>query len=141
MDKTFYLFDTFSGLNESQITQNEKESGINNYIGTYKNVFEEVKKTFFKYNVKIIKGLVPETLDICSSKKICYLSIDMNVTEPEIAAAIFFWDKIVKGGVVILDDYGFPPHINQKLAFDKFAKERGASILALPTGQGIIIKP
>jgi hypothetical protein len=64
----------------------------------------------------------------------------MNSVEPEIAAATFFWDKVVKGGVVILDDYGFPLHINQKIAFDRFVLERGQSILCLPTGQGIIIK-
>jgi O-methyltransferase len=53
----------------------------------------------------------------------------------------FFWDKLVKGGVMILDDYGFPGHINQKKAFDQFAFERGVQILYLPTAQGIIIKP
>jgi hypothetical protein len=40
-----------------------------------------------------------------------------------------------------LDDYGFPQHINQKNAFDKFAKDRGVQILSLPTAQGVIIKP
>jgi hypothetical protein len=64
----------------------------------------------------------------------------MNVKEPEIAAANYFWEKVVKGGVVILDDYGFPKHIEQKLAFDQFAKEKGVEILSLPTGQGIIFK-
>jgi len=57
-----------------------------------------------------------------------------------LAAANFFWDKIVRGGVVILDDYGFPMHIIQKRAFDEFALEKGQTILCLPTGQGVIIK-
>jgi hypothetical protein len=60
---------------------------------------------------------------------------------PKIAAAEYFWSRIVSGGVIILDDYGFPHHINQKLAFDQFAKERNVQILCLPTGQGIIFKP
>ncbi len=85
--------------------------------------------------------MVPDTLPQCTTDKICYLSIDMNVAEPEIAAANFFWDKIVSGGVIILDDYGFPQHKAQKIAFDKFAKERGVNILCLPTAQGIIFKP
>ena len=83
---------------------------------------------------------MPATLVECDAREICYLSIDMNSVEPEIAAATFFWDKVVKGGVVFLDDYGFPLHINQKIAFDRFVLERGQSILCLPTGQGIIIK-
>jgi hypothetical protein len=138
--KTFYLLDTYEGLEPSLITEEEKRAGIEKYLTHYENVYERVKETFKDFNTKIIKGIVPYTLKECNADKICYLSIDMNTMEPEIAAANYFWDKIVKGGVVILDDYGFPMHINQKLAFDAFAKERGQSILSLPTGQGIIIK-
>lgn len=140
LEKKFYLLDTFEGLVPSQITEEEMNAGIRNYIGNYRSVYEEVKQTFTSFNVKIIKGMVPDTLPQCKAKKICYLSIDMNVTEPEIAAMNYFWDSIVEGGIVILDDYGFPQHINQKLAFDKFAKEKGVTVLSLPTGQGIIIK-
>jgi hypothetical protein len=141
LNKDFYLFDTFQGLDTSQITEAEYKAGIGSYLGNYVDVYEQVQNTFKDYRVRVIKGLVPQTLTQCPSSKICYLSIDMNVTEPEIAAANYFWDKIVKGGVLILDDYGFPPHINQKLAFDQFAKEKKVSILSLPTGQGIIFKP
>ncbi|MBI1780630.1 MAG: class I SAM-dependent methyltransferase [Sphingobacteriales bacterium] len=140
LNKTFYLFDTFSGLDAKQITESEQKAGIADYLGNYKDVYQQVKETFSPFNVQIVRGRVPDTLEECKSEKICYLSIDMNVTEPEIAAANYFWDKVVKGGVIILDDYGFPPHINQKLAFDAFAKEKGTSILTLPTGQGVIIK-
>jgi O-methyltransferase len=140
LNKKFYLFDTFGGLVESLVSEDEKKAGIDYYFGTYKDVYEEVKKTFAGFNVDIIKGVVPDTLPQCKSEKIAYLSIDMNCVAPEIAAAEYFWDKIVTGGVIILDDYGFPLHINQKLAFDEFAKKKGVSVLTLPTGQGIMIK-
>ncbi len=138
--KKFYLFDTFNGLDETLVSDSEKNIGIKNYFGSYKDVYEQVLKTFSGYNVEVIKGSVPSTLSKCEAKKICYLSIDMNCVEPEIAAVEFFWDKIVKGGVIILDDYGFPMHIHQKLAFDNFALKKNASILCLPTGQGVIFK-
>lgn len=138
--KTFYLLDTYDGLVTEQVSDEEKEAGIDKYLSSYKNNYERVVDTFAPYNTKIIKGMVPDTLPLCDAQKICYLSIDMNCVAPEIAAANYFWDKIVKGGVVILDDYGFPMHINQKLAFDKFAKEKSVEILCLPTGQGVIIK-
>jgi O-methyltransferase len=142
LNKTFYLLDTFEGLVDEQISESEKEVGIDKiYAGLYRNVYGEVKETFAPFNVKIIKGMVPATLTQVDSQKICYLSIDMNVTEPEIAAVNYFWDCIVPGGVIILDDYGFSHHINQKLAFDNLAKEKDVQILTLPTGQGIIIKP
>ncbi len=141
LNKQFFLLDTFEGLVEEQISIEEKKMGLDKvYLGNYRNVYDEVKKTFEPFNVKIIKGAVPDTLEEVSTEKICYLSIDMNVTEPEIAAVNYFWDRIVPGGVIILDDYGFPHHIHQKLAFDELAKNKNVQILCLPTGQGIIIK-
>ena len=141
LNKKFYLLDTYEGLVASQISEQEKKSGIDHYLDSYRDVYEEVKETFSAFNrVTLIKGMVPETLPQCKSEKIAYLSIDMNVVEPEIAAANYFWDKLVKGGVMILDDYGFPQHIHQKKPFDEFAKQKNQSILCLPTAQGIIIK-
>jgi hypothetical protein len=66
----------------------------------------------------------------------------MNCAEPEIAAANYFWDRLVPGAVILLDDYGYSElYRRQKDAFDQFAAERRVPLLLLPTGQGIIVKP
>jgi hypothetical protein len=65
----------------------------------------------------------------------------MNNVMPEIAAAEYFWDKLVSGAVMVLDDYGFGTHVEQKLGFDAFAARKGVQVLSLPTGQGLIFKP
>lgn len=109
--------------------------------GGYQECYEFVKTIFANDNVEIIKGSVPETLSQVKTQKIAYLSIDMNCVEPEIAATEYFWEKMVSGGVVLLDDYGQQKHIEQKKGFDEFALQKGAQVLSLPTGQGLIIKP
>ena len=136
--KTFYLLDTFQGIDSAYVTEEEKKAGILNY--KYRDTYQEVLETFKSFNTVIIKGSVPETLPDCRVDRICYLSIDMNNMVPEIQAAEYFWPKVVRGGVLLLDDYGFPMHHKQKEAFDKFAAERDHVVLSLPTGQGIIIK-
>jgi hypothetical protein len=139
-DKNFYLLDTFSGLVEEYISEDEKKMGIK--PGNYTDCYEEVKERFAPYpNVKIIKGAIPGTLEMVKAEKVAYLSIDMNCVEPEIAAAEFFWPKMVPGAVIVLDDYGWRKHIGQKKAFDAFAQARGVQVFSLPTGQGMIIKP
>ncbi len=75
-----------------------------------------------------------------SSEKVCYLSLDMNIPQPEIAAAEYFWDKLVPGAVILLDDYNWPKCKDQKAAFDDFAKRYGTTVLSMPTGQGLMIK-
>lgn len=143
LKKTFWLLDTFNGLVKKHLTQAEIDSGLyEHYEGRYEECYEAVLNTFQPYpNYKIVRGPVPDTLPICVAEKICYLSIDMNITEPEIAAANYFWEKMVAGGVIILDDYGFTAHINQKIAFDNWARNKDVKILSLPTGQAIIFKP
>lgn len=141
-NKKYYLLDTFSGLSEKYSSIKELERNKKMDYDKRGNVYNKVKETFKNFNVKIIKGAVPETLGQVESQKICYLSIDMNCVQPEIDTLNFFWDKIVKGGIIILDDYGYSNSTNdQKEAHDKFAKSKNVQILSLPTCQGLIIKP
>ena len=67
--------------------------------------------------------------------------LDMNIVVPKRAALAYFWDKLVPGGIVLFDDYGWLGYIAQKKAHDEFAASMGVKILNLPTGQGMLIKP
>jgi len=139
LGKKFYLLDTFAGLSEKYISDKERARGIR--PGGYEECFAGVCKTFENFNVEIIRGTVPDTLSQVTTDRVSYLSIDMNCALPEIAAAEFFWPKLVSGAVVLLDDYGWPHHEEQKAEFDVFARKHGVQVLPLPTGQGLIIKP
>lgn len=138
--KQYYLLDTFSGLVDDLISDEERENGI--VAGHYAECYTQVKETFNSFpNVHLIRGVVPNTLPQVPSEKICYLSLDMNCARPEIEAAEFFWERLSSGAAIVLDDYGFSEFAVQKREFDAFAKHRNVSILSLPTGQGLILKP
>ena len=138
--RKFHLVDTYNGLLEEQITEEERRNGVK--TGTYRECYEIVKHTFGRFpNAVLVRGAVPEVLPEVRAEKVCYLSIDMNCAEPEIAAAEFFWDKMVTGAAMILDDYGWLGQGVQKRAFDDFARRKGVPLLCLPTGQGLILKP
>lgn len=140
LSKKFFLLDTYNGLVEDYITAEERTLGIK--PGGFSECYEIVKETFRPFsNVEIIRGVVPETLPLVQSERICYLSLDMNCAPPEIAAANYFWDKMVPGGIILLDDYGGMYHTVQKHKMDEFAQGKGVAVLSLPTGQGILIKP
>lgn len=137
-DKKFYLFDTFQGLDPETCSEAQYLA----YKIHYPECFERVEQNFKEYqNVHIIRGSVPDTLSDVNISSVAYLSIDMNCVIPEIAAANFFWSKLVDGGFILLDDYGFHGHEEQKLAFQDFAKGKNIEILSLPTGQGLMMKP
>ena len=140
--KKFFLFDTFRGVDEVQLTDEELINIPHFRIGYVEDIYDHVVRNFAEFkDVVITRGSVPGTLTSVKIDKVAYLSIDMNNVAPEIAAANYFWDRLSPGAPVLLDDYGFVRYEAQKQAFDAFAAEHGTSILALPTGQGLMMKP
>ena len=143
LDRDFWLFDTFNGIPEGQMTPAERD-GIGGWHNrhSYDECHEQAVRNFAPWpRCRLIRGEVPGTLSqFPADRQIAYLSIDMNIVMPEIAAIEYFWDRLVPGGVVLLDDYAWATHRPQMHAFDAFARGKGVSILALPTGQGIIIR-
>jgi hypothetical protein len=137
-DRKFYLLDTYCGF-PPELRDKAAHWNRDNYSECY----DDVVRTFAPFpGAVIVRGKVPDTLEQVQTEQICYLSIDMNCAEPEIAAARYFWPKMSTGAVMLLDDYGFgEAYYPQKLAFNQFAKEHGTSVLLLPTGQGLIFKP
>ncbi len=144
LQRRFFLFDTFTGVDERLVTDEEAASGNLGYFREmYKtDIYEDAVRNFSEYNnVEIIRGSVPSSLSTVDINAVAYLSIDMNNVTPEIAAIDHFWSKLQPGAPVLLDDYGFVRYEAQKRAFDAWASQHGVAILALPTGQGLIIKP
>ncbi len=147
LGKQFYLLDTFRGVDARYLTNDEVQAGaalkneeqISN--GFYTVGSELVRKNFSEWrNVQIIEGTIPETLPQVGAERIAYLHIDLNCVSPEIAAITYFWDRLVVGALVLLDDYASFGYRHQKLAFDDWAHRVGVPIASLPTGQGLLIK-
>ncbi len=135
-DRKWWLLDTYRGLDEAQqLTKEDLTAARKANEKYYTECYELAKKNFSNYpNAILVRGTVPDTLAQVTSDKIAYLSIDMNYHVPEIAAGSFFWDKLVTGGIIILDDYAFPGYEKQNDAWNAFAKERDGSYAADRTG-------
>jgi O-methyltransferase len=141
LPRTFWLFDTWQGIPETQASEAEAAQARSKNERVYFDAFDMVTQTFSAFpNVKLVRGEVPGTLESAALDAIAYLHVDMNIAYPEVEASRRLWDRMTPGGLVVYDDYGSPSHAMQKRALDAFAAERGVRILALPTGQGLLIK-
>lgn len=146
--RTFYLLDTFAGLDAQAVSAAEIGQGVLDtnrarlQSGYYVSGVDAVSANFSQWrNIRIIQGAVPETLPQVDSGRIAYLHLDMNCAPPEVAAANHFWDRLVPGAFMLLDDYAYIGYETQKSAMDEFAARRGVAVCSLPTGQGLILKP
>ena len=147
-DRTFYLCDTFHGLDPRFVSEDDRRGGALEKnegrlrSGFYTRNLSEVQANFGEWrNVQFVVGSVPETLPQITSKRVAFVHIDMNCAPPEVAAVDYLWSRLVPGAFVLLDDYGFGGHEAQKRAMDEFAKKMRISVLSLPTGQGLMVRP
>ena len=135
--KCYWLVDTYRGFPEEQKALVSPGLPVDSYSECYRDVL----KTFAPFpNARVVRGVVPEVLPEVKASQICYLSLDMNCAEPELAALRFFWPRLSPGALVLMDDYAYNGFERQKKALDEFAREQNIEILGLATGQGLIIK-
>jgi len=139
--KHFWLFDTFAGIPLDQMSEDERAQNAT-LNDLYFDCYELARRNFEPFpRAHLVRGRVPESLPTVTIDHVCYLSIDMNIAYPERAALEFFWPKLVPGGIVIFDDYGWLPFGAQRDSHDAFAATQGVEIFTLPTGQGLLLKP
>ena len=148
LGKSFYLLDTFAGMDRRYLTDEELRKGkweFNQRVldaNGYELSIESRRKNFAEWNrVHLIQGAVPETLPQVDTGQVAYLHLDMNCAIPELAACEYFWPKLVPGGMILFDDYAYAGYEPQKATHDEFAAARRVTVLSLPTGQGLIVKP
>jgi hypothetical protein len=148
LGKTFYLLDTFAGVDPRFIpTDQHRASAFKKNrrwlrYGLYASSVDGVRENFAQWrNQRIIVGAVPETLDQVDARAVAFLHIDMNCAPPEVAALRYFWPLLSPGAFVLLDDYAYRGFEEQRLAMNALASELDVPICALPTGQGLLIKP
>lgn len=130
--KKFWGYDTFDFNPVEGHAFPEQQEGF----------FEKIQKRFDGYpQVRLIKGLLPEALIGNSPEKIAYLHIDLNNAEGEIAVLQSLFERVVPGGIIILDDYEWAGiYRPQKKAEDQWFDDRSYRVTPLPTGQGFLIK-
>ena len=144
--KRFYLYDTFEGFSKKYSSPEDFDNDLGFWKlsrDTYQvpGLYESVCKRFAEMKqIKVVKGDVPDSLKQAVPDRIAYLHLDLNSPKAEIGALEILFDRVVPGGVIVFDDYGWKIFHKQKEAADLFMEKRGYEILELPTGQGLLLK-
>jgi len=136
-ERPFYLFDTFHPRLARPDSDERYE--VSPY---YADGPDGVRENFREWpGVRLVVGAVPDSLARVDVGPVAFLHIDMNHPASEEAALRHFWPSLSPGAVVILDDYAYQGFEASHRSADRVAADLGVSILSLPTGQGLTIKP
>ena len=144
--RMFYLYDSFEGFSPALSSPEDYPDNpgffeFANKIYRDPAIYETVKARFAGMpNVKIVRGFLPDSLSIAMPERIAFLHVDLNSPAAEIAVLEALFDRVVVGGLIVFDDYGWLHYQRLRDAEDRFMAERGHAILELPTGQGLVVK-
>ena len=132
--KKIYGYDTFYGMPKPK--SEDKDNKGNKFINSYKELnnryyskqrfnISKVKNILQKNkvnlkNTRLIEGKIEETLKVKKTlpKKISLLRLDTDWYESTLISLKILYPKLVKNGVLIIDDYGW--NRGCKKATDKF---------------------
>ena len=133
------LYDSWEAMKAELLVGEEIDFNVGAYDdSSIDNPKSNLKK--FEKNLIYHKGFIPDTLFEKSPKQpesISYLSIDLNSSQPTLAALNFFLPKLVKGGIIIFDDYGLEHYPDTKNVIDEFFSTKSGVLMKMPTGQAI----
>jgi hypothetical protein len=86
-------------------------------------------------------GYIPDSfLDAENPETVSWIHIDLNALNPTLEALEFFYEKLIRGGVILFDDYGGSNYRQTKIGIDDFCSDKYGRLLALPTGQAMFFK-
>jgi O-methyltransferase len=139
-----WLFDTFEGL-PAPSPQDPDFDIADLFTGTCVGTLGEVRGLFERLNVAgdvaFVKGLFQETLPLTPVPEIAVLHIDGDWYDSVKACLDSLYDKVVPGGVIQLDDYGYWK--GARKAVDEFLESReiDAPLNRLDYSGRFLIKP
>lgn len=104
--------------------------------------FEEVKKYLSVFpNLTVYKGRFEDRCAALAQEKFCFVHVDVDIYAPTRACLEFFAERLLVGGVMVVDDYGLTTCQGCKQAVDEFVASRKNYLkFHLETGQCLLIR-
>jgi len=139
----FYIFDSFEGLSDFQREdlENNRICDTEKRKKEFSCSLEVVKENLKEFDfIEYKKGWIPSRFNEADSLKFSFVHIDVDLYRPIKDSLEFFYPRMVEGGIIALDDYGYLGFPGAKRAVDEFVEGKGIFFLPLPSGEAFIIK-
>lgn len=134
--KTLRLFDTFAGMPVTDWSRDFHNQGdfSDTNLAAVKIVVGN--RPFVEYE----PGFIPQTFAGQESTRVAFAHVDVDIYRSVMDCCSFIFPRLVDGGFMIFDDYGFPSCPGARQAVDEYFVGKSVIPLCLPTGQAIVFK-
>ena len=144
----YHIFDSFEGLSEPK-AEDAIASSDYGEMGTYcqgrgafLGTLGVVKATLRDYpKIEYHQGWIPESFAGIPERQYRFVHVDLDLYEPIKGAIEYFYPRMMKAGVIVIDEYAIPRWPGARKAVDEYCAKHGlATPVSLTTGNGALIK-
>ncbi len=143
-NQAFLIFDSFEGLSEydeedkNNVMTDEEENCHRKHFACSMDVVIKNLEDFDFIDYK--KGWIPSRFKEASELAFSFVHIDVDMFQPIWDSLEFFYPRLIPGGIIVLDDYGYLNFPGAKKAVDTFLVDKPDFFLSLPSGSAFIMK-
>jgi hypothetical protein len=139
-DHRYFLFDTFDGIPADRLTPHEREQGFAGRLRETSAAYVDTLLAPWQGRYRICPGDIFDTLDSAEVGHLSFAHIDLNAVAPSRLALEFAYKRMVRGGMIVFDDYGGAGFEDQRAAIDDFFSGVSEKPITLPTSQAFVVK-
>lgn len=143
----YHIFDSFEGLSEpsKQDLSGQSTGEIDEEFqkaGAFHGSLETVKSTLRDFpRIEYHRGWIPQSFEGIPEREYKFVHLDLDLYEPIKGGVEYFYPRMVQGGVIVIDEYGFPRWPGARKAVDEYCEANGlTTAVSLTTGNGVLIK-
>ncbi len=139
---THHVFDSFAGLSQpdaNDLISTDRQHWRKHDLAVPQPIVE-ANLNCFDF-VRYHAGWIPDRFHEVAHRQFSFVHIDVDLYQPTHDSLSFFYERMVPGGVILCDDYGFSTCPGATKAFDGFIADKPENrVIHLTSGQGFIIK-
>lgn len=130
-----HLFDTFSGMPETDAQKDRHRAGDFNDTS----LAAVQRRVGAAHTASFHPGRIPQTFAGMENSRIALAHVDVDIYQAVRDCCDFIYPRLLPGGFMIFDDYGFPSCPGARQAVDEFFSGKPEVPWVLPTGQAVVI--
>ena len=131
-----HLFNVFETLQDSPLLECGEHAVLDHFGSTHARL-EGVRSLLSPYpQVHFHPGLLSVMAGRVADRQFCFVHLDLDLGQATAEALAFFYPRLLRGGVMIGDDYSLAP-VQRSQAF---LRGGAMSLTPLPWGQVVVVK-
>jgi O-methyltransferase len=135
-DRQLHLFDSFEGMPTTTGGIDRLDAG--DLSTTSAADVEKLLREFAFAHIHV--GFIPGTFEGLAISTVAWAHVDVDIYQTVLDSVEYLYPKLVPGGFLVFDDYGFPSCAGARRAVDEAFSTRPEVPVCLPTGQCLVIK-